>query len=105
MKKSIYSWAQKVKKSLNSKSLASNLTADDEALFVTRGSNTLIDRVGSLLPYGHEIEPGLFTIMDEKHQTVESVGFTLEMIPQTGATPEMAEQLTSLFSPVAHLTF
>lgn len=99
MKKSIFSLAQKFKESLTYKSLAFNLTMDDEALGVTRGSNTLIDRVGSLLPYGHEIEPGLFAIMDEKHLAIESVGFTLEMIPQTGATPEMAEQLTSLFSP------
>ena len=99
MKKPSFLLAQHIKKAFTDKRSLFNLTMDDDALLVTRGSNTLIDRVGSLLPYGHEIEAGLFTIMDEKHLAVESVGFTLEMIPQTGATPEMAEQLTSLFSP------
>lgn len=77
----------------------SNLVADDKSLLLPRGSRTVIDRLASLLPYGHEVEEGLFTIMDEKHLMVESVGFTLELTPQTGATPEMATQLSSLFSP------
>lgn len=89
----------KIKKAFTPNTLISNLTADDPELLISRGSKTVIDRLGSLLPYGHEVEEGIFTIMDEKHMTVESIGYTLEMTPQTGATPEMAAQLAALFSP------
>lgn len=85
-------------KGLELKRYLTNLTADDESLLVSRGSQTVIDRLTSLLPYGQELEAGLFAIMDEKHFAMESVGFTLELTPQTGATPEMANHLTGLFS-------
>ena len=75
-----------------------NLVADEESLLLSRGSKTVIDRLSSLLPYGKELEEGLFAILDEKHFAMESVGFTLELTPQTGATPEMASHLASLFS-------
>ena len=58
----------------------------------------VVDRVSALMPYGHEVEPGIFTILDDKGLSIESVGYTLEHTPQTGATPEMARQLTGLFS-------
>lgn len=87
-----------LKKLFSVETLKSNLTVDDEDLLVSRGKGYVVDRISSLLPYGYELEPGLFTIMDEKHMAVESIGYTLEVTPQTGATPEMASQLTSLFS-------
>ena len=87
-----------LKKRFSVETLKSNLTVDDEDLLVSRGKGYVVDRISSLLPYGYELEPGLFTIMDEKHMAVESIGYTLEVTPQTGATPEMASQLTSLFS-------
>lgn len=98
MKKRISPLIQSVKRAFSLETLRSNLIADDSDLLVCRGKGYVIDRLGSLLPYGHEVEPGLFTIMDEKHMAVESIGYTLEVTPQTGATPEMAAQLTSLFS-------
>ena len=57
-----------------------------------------LDRLGSLLPYDREIEPGLFSMMDPATGTIESVGYVLELQPQTGATPEMARHLTGLFA-------
>ena len=90
---------EKLKQRLSLSDLLSNLTVDDPGLLLPRGSATVVDRLGSLLPYGHEVEPGLFTIFDEKKMSVESIGYTLELTPQTGATLEMASQLASLFSP------
>ena len=52
----------------------------------------VVDRVSALMPYGHEVEPSIFTILDDKGLAIESVGYTLELTPQTGATPEMARQ-------------
>ena len=86
------------KKFFSPGALKSNLVVEDPDLLVTRGKGFVIDRLGSLLPYGHEVEAGLFTIMDDKRLAIESIGYTLEVTPQTGATPEMASQLTSLFS-------
>lgn len=86
------------KKFFSPEVLKSNLLVEDPDLLVTRGKGFVIDRLGSLLPYGHEVEAGLFTIMDDKRLAIESIGYTLEVTPQTGATPEMASQLTSLFS-------
>ena len=86
------------KKIFSPEVLKSNLLVEDPDLLVARGKGFVIDRLGSLLPYGHEVEAGLFTIMDDKRLAIESIGYTLEVTPQTGATPEMASQLTSLFS-------
>lgn len=86
------------KKIFSPEVLKSNLLVEDPDLLVARGKCFVIDRLGSLLPYGHEVEAGLFTIMDDKRLAIESIGYTLEVTPQTGATPEMASQLTSLFS-------
>ena len=86
------------KKLFSPEALKSNLLVDDPDLLVARGKGFVIDRLGSLLPYGHEVEAGLFTIMDDKYLAIESIGYTLEVTPQTGATVEMASQLTSLFS-------
>ena len=46
-----------------------------------------LDRLGSLLPYDREIEPGLFSMTDPATGNVEAVGYVLELQPQTGATP------------------
>lgn len=87
-----------LKKRFSFETLKNNLIVEDEDLLVSRGKGYVVDRISSLLPYGYELEPGLFSIMDDKHMAVESIGYTLEVTPQTGATPEMASQLTSLFS-------
>lgn len=86
-----------LKKRFSFETLKNNLIVEDEDLLVSRGKGYVVDRISSLLPYGYELEPGLFSIMDDKHMAVESIGYTLEVTPQTGATPEMAYQLTSLF--------
>ena len=78
--------------------LSSNLAFEDNSLFTHRGRAMVVDRVSALMPYGHEVEPGIFTILDDKGLSIESVGYTLELTLQTGATPEMARQLTGLFS-------
>lgn len=91
-------FSHSLKKIFSPEVLKSNLLVEDPDLLVARGKGFVIDRLGSLLPYGHEVEAGLFTIMDDKRLAIESIGYTLEVTPQTGATPEMASQLTSLFS-------
>lgn len=87
-----------LKSRLSPQKLSSNLAFEDDSLFMHRGRAMVVDRVSSLMPYGHEVEPGIFTILDDKGLSIESVGYTLELTPQTGATPEMARQLTGLFS-------
>lgn len=87
-----------LKNRLSVQKLSSNLAFDDDSLFTHRGRAMVVDRVSALMPYGHEVEPGIFTILDDKGLAIESVGYTLELTPQTGATPEMARQLTGLFS-------
>ena len=87
-----------LKNRLSFQKLSSNLAFEDDSLFTHRGRAMVVDRVSALMPYGHEVEPGIFTILDDKGLSIESVGYTLELTPQTGATPEMARQLTSLFS-------
>ena len=64
-----------------------------------RGQAAVLDRMSNLLPYGYEIEPGLFTIENATGTDLEGIGYVLELIPQTGATPAMAEHLTALFAP------
>ena len=87
-----------LKSRLSPQKLSSNLAFEDDSLFTHRGRAMVVDRVSALMPYGHEVEPGIFTILDDKGLSIESVGYTLELTPQTGATPEMARQLTGLFS-------
>ena len=81
-----------------SKTLAANMTVKGEAVSALRNQkDALIDRFGSILPYGYEVEDGLFSI-DTPEGTLEGVGYVLEITPQTGATPEMAKHLESIFA-------
>lgn len=82
-------WAKKLQANLSVKgSAVTHLRENREAL---------IDRFGSILPYGYEVESGLFSI-DAPNGTLEGVGYVLEITPQTGATPEMAKHLESIFA-------
>ena len=51
-----------LKNRLSVQKLSSNLAFDDESLLTHRGRAMVIDRVSALMPYGHEVEPGIFTI-------------------------------------------
>lgn len=87
----------------NARSLFDNIQSnvDDQtgSSSYERGQAAVLDRMSSLLPYGYEIEPGLFTIENATGTDLEGIGYVLEFIPQTGATPAMAEHLTAIFAP------
>ena len=77
-------------------SIQSNLDDQTGISAYERGQAAVFDRMSSLLPYGYEIDPGLFTIDNATGTDLEGIGYVLELIPQTGATPAMAEHLTAL---------
>lgn len=55
-------------------------------------------RFADLLPYlAFDNESGLFVLEGDEENSIEALGFVLEMMPQTGAPQEMAELLTSVF--------
>ncbi len=56
-------------------------------------------KFADMLPYLAWIpERRLFVLEGDVPQKVEGIGFCLEMIPQTGATPDMAELLSTIFT-------
>jgi len=56
-------------------------------------------RFADLLPYSAWIpEQRLFVLEGGTENKVEGIGFCLEMTPQTGATPDMADLLSTLFT-------
>ena len=80
------------------KRLSTNLTVKDPAVADVRlEKDALLDRFGSILPYGYEIEEGLFSIA-APDGSLEAVGYVLEVTPQTGASPEMAKHLETIFA-------
>ena len=57
------------------------------------------ERFADLLPYSGWIpDARLFVLEGDDSQDVSALGFCLEMVPQTGAIPEMAELMSSLFT-------
>ena len=61
-------------------------------------SEMTFNRFSDLLPYtGYDERTRLFIIEGDKENTVESVGFTIELRPQTGSSEEMADYLSTLF--------
>lgn len=55
-------------------------------------------KFSELLPYlGWIPDRRLFILEGDTPQKVDGIGFCLEMVPQTGATPDMADLLTTLF--------
>ena len=57
------------------------------------------NRFASILPYtAYDEEHGLFVIEGEKPGKIEGYGFVIEIAPQLGASKEMADYLTGLFS-------
>jgi conjugal transfer ATP-binding protein TraC len=75
--------------------------ATREAAFVksrAEKSELTFNRFSDVLPYvGWDEKSRLFFIEGDKEETIESVGFILEMRPQTGASPEMADYLSTLY--------
>jgi conjugal transfer ATP-binding protein TraC len=58
-----------------------------------------IDRFSNYLPYtAYDPDTQLFIIESDKPGKIEGIGFCIEVSPQTGASPEMAEFLTNLFT-------
>lgn len=56
-------------------------------------------RLSDMLPYlAWMPTERLFILEGEVEAKVEGIGFALEIVPQTGATPDMADLLTSLFT-------
>lgn len=56
-------------------------------------------KFADLLPYMAWIpEQRLFVLEGDVPQKVDGIGFCIEMIPQTGATPDMADLLTTIFN-------
>lgn len=56
-------------------------------------------KFADLLPYlGWIPERRLFILEGDVPQKVDGIGFCLEMTPQTGATPDMADLLTTIFT-------
>jgi conjugal transfer ATP-binding protein TraC len=64
-----------------------------------RNADLPFNKLASALPYtAWDEESRLFLIEGDKPDTVESVGFCLELRPQTGSSEEMADYLTTLFT-------
>lgn len=56
------------------------------------------NRLSDMLPYtGYDEKSGLFYIEADVPDSLESLGFCIELRPQTGASEQMADYLTSLF--------
>lgn len=74
-------------------------TGSEEFLKPRQKTSALtFNRFADVLPYvGWDEASRLFFIEGDKEETIESVGFVLEMTPQTGASPEMADYLSTLF--------
>lgn len=73
---------------------------NDAAFFSPRASTGAMtfNRFSDLLPYvGWDEESRLFFIEGDRERTIESVGFCIELMPQTGASEEMSNYLSTLF--------
>ncbi len=75
-----------------------NVTIEATTMNTRNPKRVVIDRFGSLLPFGLELEKGIFTIHATDSESIEALGYVLEIAPQTGATPELAHHLESIFS-------
>ena len=75
-----------------------NLTIQSSTINAKTPNRIIIDRFGSLLPFGYEVEKGIFTITAPESDETEALGYVLEISPQTGASEELAKHLESLLS-------
>ena len=74
-----------------------NLGIEENSHFL-QSHRVRIDRFGSLLPFGEELSDGIFSIVENESDTLEALGYVLEISPQTGASMELAHHLESLIS-------
>ena len=74
-----------------------NLGIEENSHFL-QSHRVRIDRFGSLLPFGKELSDSIFSIVENESDTLEALGYVLEISPQTGASMELAHHLESLIS-------
>ena len=78
---------------------SSNFSVEGRAHDTVRPSGAFkVDQFGSLLPYLTEIDEGYFLVQGATPVEIESVGYVLEIVPQTGVTQETAKHLESIVS-------
>ena len=76
-----------------------NVSAEKRVCDGIRPFGTLkVDQFGSFLPYLTELDDNIFIIEGSDPSQIESLGYVLEIIPQTGVTTETAKHLESIIS-------
>ena len=81
-----------------------NFTEDGDGLATPRKEEDdhVNDSLGGLFPYSsYDEDFKLFVINGTKEDQVEGIGFVIEVSPQIGASPEMAEALAEILARTA----
>lgn len=77
----------------------SNFSVEGRAHDTVRPSGAFkVDQFGTLLPYLTEVDDGIFLIQGATPTEIESIGYVLEILPQTGVTQETAKHLEAIIS-------
>ncbi len=91
-------WLRRIKEGALGPALRSNLRLPDSEMTPRSSGEMLIDRFADLLPYAHfDRDDNLCAIASPDFCSFEGIGYVIEITPQTGATPVMAQSLMHLF--------
>lgn len=94
LKRTLGEWTRR----MTGRTVTSNLKTEPGTPGLAHGDTVMVDRLSAFLPWEAADDDGFFILRGSRPDEAEGLGFTIEIMPQTGVTEDMQRSLLGLTS-------